>query len=315
MKLRTLVKKYIVYGKAIGKKFNMQERHLKAFGNFVGNNTNINDISSEKITQFLYGNTEVTLLWFIKHSALKGFYQYALGRGYINSSPLPTVLPKKPRLFIPYIYSRIELKEIFKVALTYQKRRSHVESFMIYSLLLVLYGTGMRIGEALSLTMTDVDLDQAVITIKEGKCYKSRLIPFGVQLSNVINAYVRWRNTKIFPKDETAPFFYGRHGKSLNLCTTQTIFRRICEKANVKRTDGGRFQPRLHDLRHTFAVHRLINWYQKNEDVQQLLPLLSTYMGHTCLSATLVYLTMTGDLLKEAGKRFEEYARGNHHEK
>jgi len=315
MKLKTLIQKYIVYGKAIGKKFSMHERHLKAFGKFVGNNANIDDISSEKITEFLYGNTEVTLLWFIKHSVLKGFYEYAIGRGYINSSPVPTVLPKKPRLFIPYIYSRMELKKIFKVALTYQKRRSHVESFMIYSLLLVLYGTGMRIGEALSLTMADVDLNQAVITVKEGKCYKSRLIPFGDQLSNVINAYVRWRSTKNFPQNESASFFYGRRDKPLNLCTTQMIFRRICEIAGVKRADGGRFQPRLHDLRHTFAVHRLIHWYQNNADVQQLLPLLSTYMGHTCLSATSVYLTMTGDLLKEAGKRFEEYARGNHNEK
>lgn len=315
MKLKTLIQKYIAYGKILGKKFSTHERHLKAFGNFVGNNTNINDVSIEKITEFLYSNTEVTLLWFIKHSVLKGFYQYALGRGHITSSPLPTVLPKRPRLFVPYIYSRTELKDIFKAALTYQKRRSHVESFMVYSLLLVLYGTGMRIGEALSLTMADVDLNQAVIIVKEGKCYKSRLIPFGKQLLDVINAYVRWRNTKTFPRNETAPFFYGRNGKPLNLCTIQMIFRRICEKAAVKRTDGGRFQPRLHDLRHSFVVHRLIHWYQKNEDVQQLLPLLSTYMGHTCLSATSVYLTMTGDLLKVAGKRFEEYVRGNHHEK
>lgn len=315
MRLKTVIQKYIVYGKSIGKKFSIHERYLKTFGKFVGNNTDIVDISNDKITEFLYGNTEVTLLWFIKHSVLKGFYEYAMGRGYVNSSPMPTVLPKKPRLFIPYIYSRMELKKIFKAALTYQKRRSHVEPFMIYSLLLVLYGTGMRIGEVLSLTMADVDLNQGVITVKEGKCYKSRLIPFGVQLSNVINAYVSWRSTKTFPQNETAPFFYGRHDKPLNLCTLQMIFRRICEKAGVKRTDGGRYQPRLHDLRHSFAVHRLIHWYQKNADVQQLLPLLSTYMGHTCLSATSVYLTMTGDLLKEAGRRFEEYARGNHNDK
>jgi integrase len=183
---------------------------------------------------------------------------------------------------------------------------------MIYSLLILLYGTGMRIGEALGLTMADVDLIQSVITIKKSKFNKSRLIPFGPQLAKVLQEYVKWRNIKGFPRNETDPFFFGRHGKPLNLCTTQMIFRRICDQAGITRTDGGRHQTRLHDLRHTFALHRLIHWYQKKCDVQQLLPLLSTYMGHTCLAATLVYLTMTGDLLKEAGKLFEEYARGNH---
>jgi integrase len=75
--------------------------------------------------------------------------------------------------------------------------------------------------------------------------------------------------------------------------------------------DNARYQPRLHDLRHTFAVHRLMNWYQENDNVQQLLPTLSVYMGHTYLSATSVYLTMTKDLLQEAGRRFEKYARRN----
>lgn len=315
MKLSNIIQKYIDYGKALGKKFSHHERHLKALEKFVGKNASINDISSEKISEFLYGNTEVTLLWFSKYSVLKVFYDYALSRGYIKDSPLPIVLPKKPRVFIPYIYSRIELKKIFSTALTYQIRRSHVQPFMIYSLLILLYVTGMRIGEALGLTLADVDLTQSVITVKESKFNKSRLIPFGPQLSKVIQEYVKWRNTKGFPRNETDSLFYGRHEKPLNLCTTQMIFRRICDQAGIKRTDGGRLQPRLHDLRHTFAVHCLIHWYQKKDDVQQLLPLLSTYMGHRNLSATSAYLTMTGDLLKEAGKLFEEYARGNHHEK
>src|SRR5437879_6305745 len=138
MKLKTLIQKYVVHGKSIGKKFSLHERHLKAFGKFVGNDTNIDNISSNKITEFLYGKTAVTLLWFIKYSILQGFYQYALSREYVKSSPLPTVLPKRPPLFIPYIYTRRELRQLFKTALTYQKRKSHVEPFMIYSFLVIL---------------------------------------------------------------------------------------------------------------------------------------------------------------------------------
>ena len=89
------------------------------------------------------------------------------------------------------------------------------------------------------------------------------------------------------------------------------IFQRIREKAKIKRNDNARYQPRIHDLRHTFAVNRLTAWYQENKNVQQLLPILSVYLGHTHLAHTTVYLTMTNDLLREAGKRFEKYAIGD----
>jgi integrase len=86
----------------------------------------------------------------------------------------------------------------------------------------------------------------------------------------------------------------------------------VCDRAGIRRADGRRFQPRLHDLRHTFAVHRLTSWYQQKADVQRLLPQLSTYLGHTSLSCTQVYLSMTPELLREASACFEHYAREGH---
>jgi integrase len=88
----------------------------------------------------------------------------------------------------------------------------------------------------------------------------------------------------------------------------ENVFRRICEKAGICRTDGARYQPRLHDLRHTFAVHRLTAWYKQGADVQKWLPVLSVYLGHHYLAATSVYLTMTPALLHQANLRFENYA-------
>ena len=88
------------------------------------------------------------------------------------------------------------------------------------------------------------------------------------------------------------------------------IFKKKRKLAGIKRTDKSCYQPRLHDLRHTFAVHRLTSWYQEHANVQILLPILSIYMGHTHPSSTSVYLTMTSELLREAGIRFEQYAIG-----
>ena len=90
--------------------------------------------------------------------------------------------------------------------------------------------------------------------------------------------------------------------------TLQHNFRILCDRAGIRRTDGAHEQPRMHDLRHTFAVHRLTSWYQQGADVQRLLHHLSVYLGHVHLRHTQVYLSMTPELLREASQRFERYA-------
>ncbi len=309
MNIKDLILKYINYRKSLGEKFRTNGNYLKAFSRAVGDTLDINQISAKQVIDFLYGDGPVTSSWFIKYAALLGFYRYGMSRGYVDSSPLPIDKPKRPPPFVPYIYTRDELRQLFKAAFSYQKNRSHVEPYMVNRILLLLYGTGLRLSEALSLTMKDVDLSQNVLTIKQSKFYKGRLVPFSDQLASILNEYLSWRNKRGFPKEGDSSFFYGRHNKSLNLATVESAFERIREKAGICRTDGAKYQPRLHDLRHTFAVHRLTSWYQQNADVQHLLPALSVYMGHTYLSATSVYLTMTNELLQEAGKKFEKYVK------
>ena len=293
----------------MGEKFFTNGAYLKAFSKAMGDGIDIKHVSIEKVTDFLYGHSPVTSAWFIKYTALAGFYEYAIGRGFIDHSPLPKIIPKKPPAFVPYIYTRQELRQLFKAAFTYQKNRSCVEPYLVHKILIVLYGTGLRLSEALSLTLADVDLSQAIIVIKQTKFYKARLVPFGMQMAEVLREYVIWRKKKGFPQENDSPFFYGKDNKSLDISTMRESFQRIRKKAGIRRIDGARYQPRLHDLRHTFAVHRLMSWYQENADVQQLLPVLSVYMGHTYLAATSVYLTMTNELLQVAGSKFEKYAR------
>src|ERR1700676_3356939 len=97
-------------------------------------------------------------------------------------------------------------------------------------------------------------------------------------------------------------------GGRIKTDTLQHNYRALCDRIGISRTDGARFQPRIHDLRHTFAVHRLISWYRQGADVQRMLPLLSVYLGHVHIRTTQVYLSMTPELLEEAGNRFEQYA-------
>jgi integrase/recombinase XerD len=111
-----------------------------------------------------------------------------------------------------------------------------------------------------------------------------------------------------------APLFVTRIGASLTRRAAEAAFCRLRDYAGVLRNDGARYQPRLHDLRHAAAVHRVIDWYRRGYDVQRLLPRLATYLGHVHICGTQRYLTLTSELLQEAGRRFERYAVGECHE-
>ena len=177
------------------------------------------------------------------------------------------------------------------------------------TLLLVLYGAGLRFSEATALTLADVDLSESVLTIRTTKFYKSRLVPIGSQLVAELVNYVRLRGRCGLAQGKASFLLANRNGTRLASSTVQSAFDALRRIAGVRRTTGDRRIPRLHDLRHSFAVHNLTAWYRQGADVQRLLYYLSVYLGHAHIRHTQVYLTMTPDLLQQAGMRFEQYAR------
>jgi integrase len=169
----------------------------------------------------------------------------------------------------------------------------------------------MRVGEALRLRMVDVDLDNSVITIRETKFYKSRLVPLGRDVVRLLREYLATPGRR---NQHYQPVFQSRLRRAIGHKVVETSFRRLCNLVGVRRSDASSRLPRLHDLRHTFAVHRLTEWYRNGADVQPLLPALSTYLGHVDLRSTQCYLTMTPELLAEANRRFQGYVYGGRHE-
>jgi site-specific recombinase XerD len=225
-------------------------------------------------------------------------------------SPLPLVIPKPTvPAFVPYIYSHEELRRLLDSVPAACAGRVPIEEEVLRTLLLLLYGAGLRIGEALALTISDVNLRQAYLHIRETKFFKSRLVPMGKDLNGLMTEYVlRGQRRHMLPAE--APIFCFHNGSCLSQSAVRRAFRRLRSHAGVLREGGPRRQPRLHDLRHTSAVHRLIAWYRSGEDLQELLPKLAIYLGHVDLSATQRYLTMTPELLRQASLRFEQYAFG-----
>jgi site-specific recombinase XerD len=312
MKLSEAVAQYVAYKQSMGMRFHTETRTLRSFCRTVGD-VALADIKADRVYAYIAGSGPVTRFWHRKHEVLRGFYGFAIGRGYTDVSPLPKLVPKPPPAFVPYIYSRGELRRLLDAATICENPRSKLQPHTCRMLILLLYGAGLRISEALALTLADVDLAAAILTIRESKFYKTRFVPIGPDLTGALAAYAARRSTD-YTADPEAPFFVSRTGTPLKRRTAENIFRRLCARAGVKRDDGCRFQPRLHDLRHAYAVHRVVRWYQQGANVQHLLPQLATYLGHLHIAATQRYLTMTPELLREASRRFERYAREGHHE-
>ena len=305
MNLRRLIEQYISYQQSLGSRFITNAQILRAFGRTSGPRTSTASVCVRHVDAFLGKARPVTRTWFTKLSCLRCFFQYAVSRGYVKTAPLPTIMPKRPPVFIPYIYTREELRHLLQVVDSHPQGTSTLEPVTIRTMILVYYGAGLRLREATNLTRADVDLSRSLLTIRNTKFGKTRLVPVGSQLRQILVQYDQVR-PKERPAD--ASFFATQPGNPVHPITLEKKFRVLCNRAGIHRTDASK-QPRIHDLRHTFAVHRLTSWYQQGADVQRLLHQLSVYLGHICLRHTQVYLSMTPELLREASQRFERYAK------
>jgi len=130
----------------------------------------------------------------------------------------------------------------------------------------------------------------------------------GERLTDALTIYAMKRQQLGHSQSAEAPFFVTRSGACVTRPMAERAFSRLRDRADVHRYDGARYQPRLHDMRHSFAMHRLVSWYRQGADVQCLLPKLATYLGHIHIAATQHYLTMTPELLREASACFQRYA-------
>lgn len=312
MRLSDGVAEYVAYKRALGMCFDSEARILASFCRYLGD-VPIATVTADCVQAYLDGKMPVSSYWQRKHTALAGLYRFALARDYVTTSPFPFSCPRLPPPLVPYIYSQAELKRLLDATPAACSRRVSFEACVLRSLILLSYGACLRPSEGRHLTMKDVDLDQAVLCIRMSKFYKTRLVPLGKDLNAALRQYVQQRNLR-YVSEPDAPLFCFRDGRALSKSAVGSAFRRLRGLAGVARQDGARYQPRLQDLRHTGAVHRLVAWYRRGADLQYLLPQLATYLGHVDLSATQRYLTLTPELLHEASLRFERYAMEIHHD-
>lgn len=207
------------------------------------------------------------------------------------------------KVFHPHIFNKQEITNLLSAASTLQPHGS-LRPHTYQTLFGLLYTTGIRIGEAFSLTLKDFYPERELLYIAEGKFRKERWVPLHPSTSHILNQYTE-RRIQAGTREPDSPLFINLRAQRLCHCTVYESFRQLLDKCGIphhKHTG-----PRIHDLRHTFAVHRLLAWYQNKQEVNAMLPALATYMGHVCVGSTHVYLHPTAELLEQVNNRFHNH--------
>jgi integrase len=308
MRLSEVIDAYVAMKTSLGMNFDSARRLLRQFSHEIGNPP-IRDVQVEAVAAFLRGRGALNATWGLKYRILSGFYKFAISRGHADSSPLPANVPKLPPQQSPYVYSIDELRRLLEATSVVHVNSTPLQAPMYRTLLILLYGTGLRIGEALNLTLRDVDVIERIITVRDTKFFKTRLVPIGPKLAGELVAYIQQRQQLPLPLGDESRLFTTKTGHGWPYPHVITLFQKVRRAASIGSVTGECRPPRIHDIRHTAAVHRVIAWYRTGRDVQRLLPRLATYLGHIDIKSTQRYLQMTTDLLQEASQRFAKYAQ------
>jgi site-specific recombinase XerD len=202
----------------------------------------------------------------------------------------------------PYIYSSSEIQTLLAAAYQLPPKNS-LRPHTYRTLLGLLYSTGIRIGEASALNLEHFHSQEQMVYIAEGKFRKARWVPLSITTCQALQHYMHKR-LQMSPRSPDSPFFINQRSCRLHHCTVNRSFRHVLRQCGIHHSKTG---PRIHDLRHTFAVHRLLAWYRDGQDVNARLPSLSTYMGHVDIHSTQVYLRATPELIEHVDQRFHDY--------
>ncbi len=290
MKISTAVTKYVAWRRELGFRFNSDARFFSSFSFHFGQ-CSVRDVRASQIAKFINSPNSALSTRHTNHGRLTRFFQYLFRRGDLSSLPIPPKPPRYENTFVPYIYSRAEIRRIVSVrVINSSVRRPLAAPVTLRALLLFLYGTGVSLGEAITLTREHVDFKKRTLGVARHEDSEKRIIPMGKDVRRLLCQYL------VSPtrRNVVSPYvFVARSGASLKEHNLMYDFQQIRRSAGVFRPGGPWRQPRMHDFRYTFAVHRITSWYKQGVDVQKMLPALAVYMGHSGMRPIQRYLSLT----------------------
>lgn len=304
--LREAVEEYLCMRRDLGFKLDRAERHLSDFVTFMEQH------EAPFITQSLAlawaqrpANVQPAT-WAERLGNVRVFARHRQATDPRTEVPAPGLLPFRSRRATPYLYSDEQIRSLLQAALDmpYPNRDCALRPWVYYCLLGLLSVSGMRVSEACNLELRDVDLDAGVLTVRKAKCGRTRLVPLHSTTREVLADYIARRKRHWDGRPVPAHLFLSSRGNPVSTWQVGHVFLALSRQIGL-RGEHDSHGPRLHDFRHAFATRTLVNWYRSEKDAERLLPVLSTYLGHVCISDTQWYLEGSPELMGEAMRRLE----------
>ncbi|MGW1077297.1 tyrosine-type recombinase/integrase [Streptomyces sp. NPDC002537] len=299
--IRETAERYLTIRRNLGYKLKVEGRMLGQFVDFLEERESSHLTVEAALAWAMLPDDADPAWWAARLTVVREFARFLATFDEHTEIPPPDLLPRSPgRTTPPYLYSATEISALVRAArhLAHPLRAATFESFIG-----LMATTGLRTGEAMALDRADADLDRGVLLVHGTKFGKSRLIPLHPTTTEQLARYQR-RRDELCPSPATEAFFLSGAGTRLNHTNASKTFTRLLKAAAIT-APPGTAKPRLYDLRHSFAVTTLANWYSADADVAHRLPALSTYLGHISPATTYWYLHACPQLMTAAAMRLE----------
>jgi integrase/recombinase XerD len=295
--LREMVTDYLRVRRSLGYKLDAVERLLFAFIDYL-HACGAQTVTIEHAVGFATAPVGASPRWqALRLSAIRGFTRWAHLLDATVQVPPARLLPARPTRAAPYIYSDDDIAALIGAA---AQLRPAIRAATFHTLVALMAATGIRTGEALGLNLTDLDDEAATLTVT-GKYGKTRMLPLHTTVQEGLRRYLHQRN-QLLPAANCPALLVSTRGTRLIPQVVHPTFRRLADGVGLTPTSSAS-RPRLHDLRHTFAVSTMLDAYRSGSDPAVTLPVLSTWLGHADPNDTYWYLTGTAELLAAANDR------------
>jgi integrase/recombinase XerD len=303
------MREHVTQMRSIGYRYDVHERQLLRFDRFLQRHAELASTPLPKLIE----------IWSASRSTPQHLHEaQEVGRLFSKAlhrlDPSVAILPVSVDVHRlarrlnrrPYPYTEEEIKRLLQAALSFPSPKAPLRPLGLYTMLVLAYCAGLRLGEIVGLTLADVDLQGETIDIRETKFFKSRRLPLAPSAMEAVKRYLVARQAAGAPtRGQSGLFWNQRCADRYSYGGIRNLLVQVLRRAGLKPARG-RVGPRIHDLRHAMAVARMRQWYRDGINPQSRLPYLATYLGHKDIESTLVYLNISPELLQEASARFRK---------
>lgn len=306
------IQRFLAHKRSLGRRFEVEEKTLRLLDRYLVEQKieHPGRLTADLIEAFLASRPRKRPRSY-NHllCTVRRLFAWLVNQGCLDRSPVQTRPRRQTSQRIPFIFDAAHARRLLQFARDLPNNaRAPMRGRTYHAIFAILYGLGLRVGEACRLRVGDLDFDRRLLLIRETKFYKSRLVPFGPKLEALLRQYLQITTEGRRVRSSDAPVFSFTGRGAIHPCTVSQTFHALVSRLQLE-IPPGCSSPRLHDLRHSFAVGTLLRWYRTGMDPSAGLLKLATFMGHVDARSTAVYLTITATLFQEANRRFEAFAQ------